>query len=52
MLLRDLKLLILVAVTLLNQMANVAIATQAPLSYDKKDKYGVAQVKWGILFQI
>lgn len=51
-LLPGLKLLILVALTLLNQMANVAIATQAPLSYHETDKYGVAQVKWGILFQM
>lgn len=46
------KLLILIALTLLNQMANVAIATQAPLSYDDKDKYWVALVEYGILFQI
>lgn len=51
MLLRDLKLLILVALTLLNQMANVAIATQAPLSYDEKDKYGVAQVSGEYCFR-
>lgn len=50
MLLRDLKLLILVALTPRSQMANVAIATRAPLSYDEQDKYGVALVKWGILF--
>lgn len=51
MLLSGIKLLILVALTLLNQMANVAIATQAPLSYYEKDKYGVGLVKWRILFQ-